>query len=346
MQALLGGPGVIRVPDDVYEIDPEEWRPDVVERGAYGIITRVRPRQDCVFPLPAKMVLKEPLETRGWRSLARELMCHGSLRCRREGGAPPGLVHLIGATEPAVTSSWWRQPPNGDHQHPVTGLLFETWDDNMFDILASICGQMSNHRTFAFEHKGHRIDLAGIIRVVMDAVDGVAFLHRCGFLHGDLSPSNVLIRWPGSPHGTPGATRAVGAVTDLGEAINLEMDTDITYRNNRFRTTTSGEHRAVHYLASDSRASPGYDVFSVGALVACAVAGRPKFHTQDHMAAWLTSATERQNQNIPWGSACQEGVEVLIDLACACIKQQDRPSLSTVRVLLQRAMQRLPRSHR
>lgn len=78
-----------------------------------------------------------------------------------------------------------------DHDN-ITKLLYLSWeDDSLVPIFAQ---EFSNHGTLAqFLRQDKPRDFAILNNVSVDVATGIAALHACDFVHGDIKPASVLV---------------------------------------------------------------------------------------------------------------------------------------------------------
>jgi len=79
------------------------------------------------------------------------------------------------------------------------------------------------------------------IEFLADAAMGLAHIHKCGYLHRDMKPSNILVVWEGGRH--------VGKLCDFGSCVKIGTDVSM-------KGTT---HR---YSPPEFTSTPADDVFS------------------------------------------------------------------------------------
>ncbi|MBI3724443.1 serine/threonine protein kinase [bacterium] len=109
-----------------------------------------------------------------------------------------------------------------------------------------------------------RLSLAERVAVVEEVARIVHFAHERGFVHRDLKPSNILLGSDGRPR-----------VVDFGVAKNVDDDARLTSTGAFLGTVQfmSPEQASGRSKDVDARS----DVFSLGAILFAALAGRPPF---------------------------------------------------------------------
>jgi serine/threonine protein kinase len=164
-------------------------------------------------------------------------------------------------------------------QHPNIVPIYEvgTWPDGTpFYTMRMIEGTTLHYAIGAAEDLAARLAL---LPSLIAAVDAVAYAHRCGIVHRDLTPANILC-------GDHGET----VVIDWGLAKDLRISTRAPERiGRRFRTGITDQQLTMpgqvigspvympceqaNGLPTDERA----DVYSLGAILYHLFAGRPPY---------------------------------------------------------------------
>ncbi|CAN5845881.1 hypothetical protein BH23PLA1_BH23PLA1_01090 [soil metagenome] len=145
---------------------------------------------------------------------------------------------------------------------------------------------------------------AALMAKVAHALD---YAHRKGFLHRDLKPGNILLDPQGEPHVTDfGLAKRVGDGSGHGSATASEL------------THTGAILGTPSYMSPEQAAAgkvpltPSADVYSLGAILYCLLAGRPPFRAETVMET-IVQVTEQEP--IPPGRI-RPGVPKDLELIC------------------------------
>ena len=146
-------------------------------------------------------------------------------------------------------------------------------------------------------------EVAALVAKVADAVQAA---HERGVLHRDLKPSNILIDASGEPH-----------VSDFGLAKRLEGDASVTHTGAILGTPCymSPEQAA----GSRGDVGPTSDVWSLGAILYQALAGRPPFQAASPMDTLLAVL----ESDPPLPRSLERGVDR--DLEMIALKSLQKP---------------------
>jgi serine/threonine-protein kinase len=120
--------------------------------------------------------------------------------------------------------------------------------------------QQSQHLTDVIVTEGPvqpRLKPGIAIQVLRECLAGIAALHRAGIVHGDLKPSNIMLKRTGA-----------AKVIDIGSAIDLRAGSG--------RRFWSPAYAAPEVLAGEE-SSPQSDLASLGYVLIEMLAGKPLF---------------------------------------------------------------------
>jgi eukaryotic-like serine/threonine-protein kinase len=120
----------------------------------------------------------------------------------------------------------------------------------------------------------------GAVRVMIDVADAVHHAHRCGILHRDMKPSNVLLDHAGRPYVTDfGLARRLDALVPLGESGDL---------------LGTPAYLAPERLASEPMPlTVAADVYGLGAVLYVLLTGRPPLDVE-HLGRLLENIRQRE----------------------------------------------------
>src|SRR5262249_41527704 len=156
-------------------------------------------------------------------------------------------------------------------------------------------------QTLAASLGGRPMEAQRAAALLVRVARAVHHAHRCGVLHRDLKPNNILLDAQGQPH-----------LTDFGLAKLLERDTDLTLSGAVLGTPSymSPEQAA----GKTNQLTPAADVYGLGAVFFEMLTGRPPFLGDTSLA------TVRQvlDQDPPWPSSLNMALPA--DLETICLK--------------------------
>lgn len=113
-------------------------------------------------------------------------------------------------------------------------------------------------------------EAAELVRMVCEAI---SYAHKHGVIHRDLKPANILLDQDGRPK-----------VTDFGLAKQIETDSSLT-RTGQILGTPS--YMPPEQASGKVTSDPTADVYSLGAVLYCLLAGRPPFQASNAMDTLL-----------------------------------------------------------
>ena len=127
--------------------------------------------------------------------------------------------------------------------------------------------------------------------LVRDLADAMAGLHAEGVLHRDIKPANVLIR----------SHDGLALLTDFGLAVDLVSDATRLTQDGSF-LGTPGFMSPEQASGRTDAVSPATDVYGLGALLYCALTGRPPLEADDLIQALvqvLEVVPARPSERVP-----------------------------------------------
>ncbi len=144
-------------------------------------------------------------------------------------------------------------------------------------------------------------DEAWLKQMLLPILDGLAAVHKAGFLHRDIKPSNVFIREDGSP-----------VVIDFGSA---RLATGAASKS--LTAIVTPGYAPIEQYAGDGNQGPWTDIYALAGVIYRAVTGENppdavKRLRQDSVPAALAKLATRYDQQflraIEWGLALEEGL--------------------------------------
>ena len=110
-----------------------------------------------------------------------------------------------------------------------------------------------------------RLDSEEAMKIARQLCDGVAEAHRCGVVHGDLKPANIILA-----HGEKNEARAV--ITDFGLSVNQDADSGLLGGTPSYMAPE---------LKKGDRVSTASDVYALGVILYEMVTGQKPFSKTD-----------------------------------------------------------------
>jgi len=101
------------------------------------------------------------------------------------------------------------------------------------------------------------------VRMLIKIADAVSTAHRLGIIHRDLKPSNILVDRNGEPY-----------LIDFGLAKRTVQDSEVTWSGQILGTAA---YMSPEQANGKAEFTPQVDVYSLGAVLYCAVTGQPPF---------------------------------------------------------------------
>ena len=151
------------------------------------------------------------------------------------------------------------------HQNLVQLLETGEHDGRAFSVLAEEDGVSLERLPAAWRASMGQGSLIELLEPLLSAIGSV---HRAGFLHGDISPRNILLRRDGTP-----------VLIDFASAVDLEAGD----RGESLAAATPGF--TAPERGDPAREGPGSDLFALAAVVYWLIVGRPLETTAGYSAA-------------------------------------------------------------
>jgi TRAP transporter TAXI family solute receptor len=145
-------------------------------------------------------------------------------------------------------------------------------------------GHLAGHHYFSMELvpgtdlakkiKAAKLSPQDAARYVRDVANAIHHAHQRGVLHRDLKPANVLIDFADEVH-----------ITDFGLAKHIDSDSSVTGSGAAIGTPSymAPEQASGH----SDRAGVTSDIYSLGAILFAAIAGRPPFQNESTVQTLL-----------------------------------------------------------
>ncbi len=212
-------------------------------------------------------------------------------------------------------------------------LLFERWTGGFFELYGELINR--KHTDTRQTSMGRLVTLVTVVR---DAARGVLHLHMLGYVHGDLSAGNVLYKTPG--HKSLKASdnmpaHIIGGLCDFA-------------RVNPFGVQVAGVTEPRAWLPENEYANhPGYDVYSLGVLMAC-VAKRLDTRSLKNSSCLVETDAKAEHRNalnawcadggnLSTRNAVGLGLQQVLDTARKCLDKcpVERPPTHEVVMVLE-----------
>ena len=130
------------------------------------------------------------------------------------------------------------------------------------------------------------------VAIIRECLAGLAALHREEIVHGDIKPSNIMVKRTGN-----------AKIIDIGSALDL---------NNMPQQKTCTPQYAAPEMLDREEVTPRSDLASVGYVLVELLAGRPLFAEHSRLrdaAGSEADAAAAAAQNAAAGSAAQRAVD-------------------------------------
>lgn len=268
--------------------------------------------QDITQELNLSSCTKHPVSTGGFGDIYRGKLKDGSLvaiKCMRVFfGSPGGQKHMKHAAREIHTWS------KCEHRH-VLKLLGMVKFRGQIGMVSPWVTRGSLNNYLAENPDMNRPQLC------TQVADGLAYLHLCGVVHGDLKGANVLLSDDGDP-----------LLTDFGNAILQERTLQFTYTT--AKTSLSPRWAAPELIRGEESFSFEADMFALGMTILEIITGSVPYSRLNDFGVMYAIAEgrlpERPEDSIPTKS--KHG-DLLWSILTRCWEREakSRPSASVVR---------------
>lgn len=197
-----------------------------------------------------------------------------------------------------------------------TGVnILDSCSDWKLFIIQEFCEKGTLHtalrdRAFVDKRTGSP-DLESLLEVASGIVKGMNHIHAKNILHGNLKPSNVLLKMSPDTH-----TKMLAKIADFG--LSLKMNLDQTHVSN-------AQHGTPFYMAREvlekGSASKAADVYAFGVIL------WEMYTSQLSPTGTATEEMLEQFPKLPWSCPAPYGV---LAIACMHAVPSARPSFSDV----------------
>lgn len=190
-------------------------------------------------------------------------------------------------------------------QHPriVKTLSLNLKHDPPYVVLEFIDGRSLRHHL----KSGRQLAERELLRIASDILEGCAYAHGKNVIHGDISPSNVLIDMSGRAH-----------LTDFGLSQDLSSANEtLSISRSTSQGSVQGHQGTLRYVAPElrdgGRKSKSSDVFALGLLLLEMLTNDPVYLRFPIIGApkWLSDLIERATARLP-GSRFGDAGEMLV----------------------------------
>ena len=124
---------------------------------------------------------------------------------------------------------------------------------------------------------GETFDESRLLKIVIPILEGLEVVHKNGFIHRDIKPQNIFIRKDGSP-----------VLIDFGSARQAIGGQTRTLTS----LVTPGYAPFEQYHEAEGKQGPWTDIYSLGATLYCAIAGKPPVESLKRGMARLEHNTD------------------------------------------------------
>jgi serine/threonine protein kinase len=193
-------------------------------------------------------------------------------------------------------------------EHPNIVRIFAVFEENNTGYLVMPYEEGKSLQSLL---KGKKtLDESTLLKIIEPILDGLELVHQHEFIHRDIKPDNIFIREDGSP-----------VLLDFGSARQ-----SVTGQVKTLTTLVSpGYAPFEQYYSKSDEQGPWTDIYSIGATLYRAVAGRPPLDAVDRSKSLLDGSQDTFLSATQIGAGhYSESFLNAIDHAI-CFKPTDRP---------------------
>ena len=193
--------------------------------------------------------------------------------------------------EPEFTGRFRREAQsvaNLRHPNIIQVFDFETQDEASYMVMELMEGDTLKTRMNAYRTRGETMPVGEMVRILLDALDGLGYAHSAGMIHRDIKPANILL-----------SGRGQAVLTDFGIAQIV---------GGTHYTTSGALMGTLHYMAPEQGMQKGdarSDLYSMGIVLYELFTGQPPFDADTPLAILLKHLNDplplprTLNPNIP-----------------------------------------------
>jgi serine/threonine protein kinase len=194
---------------------------------------------------------------------------------------------LPGATSPDLARAGREARLAAQLNHPHVVSVFDLVEDQdqQWLVMEYVDGESLAERI-----RGRGLDHAEAAQIMWQVADGLASAHRAGITHRDVKPSNILVTADGQ-----------AKLTDFGIARS-QADATLTQSG----LVTGSPAYLAPEVASGARGDTASDVWSLGATLFHALAGRPPYDVSANLIGGLYKIVHEEPPRLPEAGAFDE----------------------------------------
>ena len=156
------------------------------------------------------------------------------------------------------------------HPNIIQVFDFETQDETSYMVMELMEGDTLKTSMNAYRTRGETLPVGEIVRILLDALDGLGYAHSAGMIHRDIKPANILL-----------SGRGQAVLTDFGIAQIV---------GGTHYTTSGALMGTLHYMAPEQGMQKGdarSDLYSMGIVLYELFTGQPPFDADTPLAILL-----------------------------------------------------------